>query len=243
MKVQGSLNKFFSKLRVRRSYGYSSGQSINYNKFIKKMLISIVIVIIIILLKIIDTGFTSRSIRVIENIINYDLNIKEDSKKILEYGKEIFNYPKKVVTAFNRENEIIPNEGSQLISPVKGTVYNPFGQEKKPNNVVIYNKGIEILTSDTTVLAVGSGIIEEIGEDNLIGKYVKINHGEIQSIYGYIGRIYVDKGSMVELGQPIGEIDKKYNNKYILYFELWENNAPIDPLSKISISLNNIVLR
>lgn len=55
----------------------------------------------------------------------------------------------------------------------------------------------------TPVYAVSGGKIIETGENQELGKYIKIRHEEAVSIYGNCSAIYMNKGEFVRKGQVI----------------------------------------
>ncbi len=72
----------------------------------------------------------------------------------------------------------------------------------------------------TSVYAVASGQIIETGENNALGKYIKIRHEKAISVYGKCCRIYVKEGEHVRRGQVIGSYLQNEKNKF--YYELIE---------------------
>lgn len=60
----------------------------------------------------------------------------------------------------------------------------------------------------TDVLAIGNGIILDVGDEDKdgYGKYIKIQHEGFQSTYGHFSQILLKKGDKVTYGQHIGEM-------------------------------------
>jgi len=48
------------------------------------------------------------------------------------------------------------------------------------------------------------GIVTEVAEDKIIGKYVKIAQGSLQSIYGHLSAVVVKKGELILAGDVLG---------------------------------------
>lgn len=67
-----------------------------------------------------------------------------------------------------------------------------------------FHSGIDISASYEPVYSILSGEVSAKGEDKIIGKYVKISHGNLQSIYGHLSVVLVEKGARVSSGEMLG---------------------------------------
>lgn len=65
-----------------------------------------------------------------------------------------------------------------------------------------YHYGVDLRASSDTVFSVFSGYISS-GEDNVLGKHLKVCNGENTAIYGHLSKVLHKKG-YVSVGQPIG---------------------------------------
>ena len=94
------------------------------------------------------------------------------------------------------------------------------------------------------VISVLPGTIEEIKEDEIIGKVIKVKHNDnVYSTYGCLGETTISKGDNVIAGQVIGQsgtcnINKDVKNQ--TYFELIINNNSINPNNYFGKTLNEI---
>lgn len=66
-----------------------------------------------------------------------------------------------------------------------------------------FHKGIDLSARCDPVLTVLDGTVVEIAFNPILGRYVRIDHGDLQSIYGHLSFILVDKGESISAGQPI----------------------------------------
>lgn len=234
--------KTLSRFRTRSGY-YTTGARNFYKSQLKKIIISLILVLIILLIKLIDTKGTNEAIRIVDNIVNKDFDLKEDTKKVIEYAKSITKIPNRVITTFNSNvSKDIPED---FIAPVtRGTVYRSFGNQTKGRNVKVFYKGIDILTTDRKVMAINDGIVIETGRNGILGRYIKIEHqNSIQSVYGYLEKINVTAGKKVSKGQIIGTLSEINNERNLLHLEIWENNTPVNPLNVVDMSLQSSELR
>ncbi|MCI7302592.1 MAG: M23 family metallopeptidase, partial [Clostridia bacterium] len=70
-----------------------------------------------------------------------------------------------------------------------------------------------------SVYAVGAGTISAVGENEKIGKFIKINHGdEAESIYGNCASIYVKELDRVKKGQVIATFKKEGDTEFYYSF-------------------------
>jgi murein DD-endopeptidase MepM/ murein hydrolase activator NlpD len=67
-----------------------------------------------------------------------------------------------------------------------------------------FHAGIDLFARDEPVLSILDGRVNETGDDPLLGKYVRINHGELQSIYGHLSLVLISTGDQVFAGDIIG---------------------------------------
>ena len=94
-----------------------------------------------------------------------------------------------------------------------------------------FHKGVDLVARCDAVLSVLAGIVTEIGFNPILGNYVRIGHGEFQSIYGHLSYILVCKGDIVDAKQPIavtgttGRVTGEH-----LHFSVKFRNSHINPL-------------
>ncbi|MDN3586170.1 M23 family metallopeptidase [Pedobacter aquatilis] len=67
-----------------------------------------------------------------------------------------------------------------------------------------FHSGIDLSARYEPVYSIFSGVVTQVGEDKIIGKYVKISQGDLQSIYGHLSAVVVEKGELVFAGEAVG---------------------------------------
>ncbi|WP_425446585.1 peptidoglycan DD-metalloendopeptidase family protein [Dethiothermospora halolimnae] len=226
MSIRKKFRRESKGFKVNRRHSNSEKEKNFYRQQFKKLLISIIIVLFIIIIKKFDTEPTKKIIKIVSNTLNYNMDIKEDGKKILDYGKHLSGISDKVISIFKVKEE------EEYIFPVNGKIYEKFGKEKKSNGVTVFHKGISILTQQKEVLSMDKGKVIEVGENRLIGKFVKIQHGGFEAVYGYLHRINAIESQNVDKGEKIGEI--KDEGKKILYLETRKKGKAVDPMTILS---------
>lgn len=115
---------------------------------------------------------------------------------------------------------------SGFIWPLKGKVVSYYGEIKNG----LRNTGIDIIAgSGQDVIAVKGGVVITATDaaEGSGDRIVVIEHQRgLDSWYGYVGEILVNKGSKVKQGQIIARV----GNQPILHFKVFVNDRPVDPL-------------
>ncbi len=201
---------------------------------LNRIIYVLAILILLLLLKRLNNSISSNIIEIIDNSINHKVNIKEDSKLIIDYGKKIFKLPEKALTVLNLENN------SKYIMPIEGVIYSPFGEIKYLDGSSKFNSGIDIIPSeDKEAVVIDNGVVISIEDRKSKGYYITIKHDEIISVYGYLVKTYVDVGDEVAQGTKLGSLGtNKDGNKY-LHFEIWKDEEPVDPTKYIKFNKKN----
>lgn len=74
--------------------------------------------------------------------------------------------------------------------------------------------------NETVVYAVGGGKVTAVGENEEIGKYVRITHGDrAESLYGNLKSIRVSTPANVKKGQIIGVYERKEGKDFYYSFK------------------------
>ncbi|MBA4299462.1 MAG: peptidase M23 [Cyclobacterium sp.] len=74
----------------------------------------------------------------------------------------------------------------------------PFSGETK------FHRGIDLKTKRSKVLSMLHGTVVSVGNDPLLGIFVKVQHGNYESIYGHLSQSFVKKGERVLPGTILG---------------------------------------
>ena len=164
----------------------------------------------------------------------------------MEFIDSDYNYVHDILDSsiqqVNKDSSNIINKpyNDDKIKIVK-SYYNYKSNEKEQEKSIIYYEGSYIQSSGVSysndskfdVLAVYSGEVVEVKEDNLVGNSITIKHSDDTfSIYQSITDLNVKKGDKVNAGDKlaisgVSNIDKELGNH--LYFELIVKGNNVNP--------------
>lgn len=66
------------------------------------------------------------------------------------------------------------------------------------------HQGVDLAARNDPVYSIMAGTVYKIGSHPILGRYIRIDHGVVQSIYEHLSAILVQAGQSVNAGQPIG---------------------------------------
>lgn len=118
--------------------------------------------------------------------------------------------------------------------PVEGKVLRPFGREKNPElDSWIIRHGVLFKTAvSAAVSAVGEGKVIYSGTFRSYGQVVIVDHGaSFFSIYGELGEVLKNKGTLVRAGELIGRSGELKGGGGSLYLEIRRGVEAIDPMA------------
>jgi murein DD-endopeptidase MepM/ murein hydrolase activator NlpD len=96
--------------------------------------------------------------------------------------------------------------------------------------------GMDIaVASGSHILASGSGVVAEVGEDSVYGRYVRIAHpGGYESLYAHASELLVRARQRVPAGEVIALSGSTgVSSAPHLHFEIRRNGRPVDPVTMI----------
>jgi len=138
---------------------------------------------------------------------------------------KIFGY---AIAKIKKKGDYIPS-----IMPVNGKIvkkfgkaWDPYTERWKPHN------GIDISAPyGGIVLATANGVVEKVGVNRELGKYIVINHNNTyKTIYAHLSNIKILKDNKVSRGEHIGKVGKTGKTPFpMLYYEVDMNGKAVDP--------------
>ncbi len=122
----------------------------------------------------------------------------------------------------------VPDEKVPDIWPVAGIVSQGFrlagpGDPGHP--------AIDIIAAgNDMVVSSARGIVVASGWDRDLGKFVKVDHGTYQTVYGHLSRTFVQTGDHLSKGSSLGIVGSTGNSRGPhLHYEVFHKGQPINP--------------
>lgn len=180
--------------------------------------------------------------KMLDNEVQYVLKTQTDfgmTEKVEPFISKYFdvNFLKRVQTTMTKPADPL----LYMMRPVDGQIISKFGWQKDAAHPNVLNEGISIETTPGTSIRAGApGKVKLITDSMNYGKTIIIEHGkDIETLYGYLGEVLVNKDELVSQGQVIARAGKTGKDKTLFYFEIREKGNPIDPLTRIKGDFSN----
>lgn len=127
----------------------------------------------------------------------------------------------------------------KIVTPVAATTTSSFGWRENPiEGGQQFHHGVDLgVPLGTDVLAFAAGTVEYIGENDIYGLYLQIDHGNgVKSFYAHCSKLCVRQGRTVEAGEKVAESGETGNaTGPHLHLELKRNGIFLNPLQYLSI--------
>jgi stage IV sporulation protein FA len=136
-----------------------------------------------------------------------------------------------LVPALKRETseaEKVHAAADHYVTPVSGTIVEPFGSVRS-------GAGVVMRADAHTVSAMDAGLVLFAGETAESGKTVVIRHADgVETVYGLLGEIHVKADDWVEAGQMIGLVRPSVSGG-LVYFAVKKGKSFVDPADVVAL--------
>jgi len=103
-----------------------------------------------------------------------------------------------------------------------------------------FHKGIDLRARSDTVFAVLSGKVMAANYDPLLGFYIRLAHGDFQTLYGHLSQVFVLAGDSVRACNALGVSGASgAATGEHLHFAVTYRRSAIDPLKFLILLINN----
>lgn len=165
---------------------------------------------------------TNRLLEIVKTSINYEYHIRDDSLRIYNRAKNMFNSSLESIPVFNT--------GEKLPPPVNGAVIRAFDVKLDTEDGLVNNGGIEIkLENNMEPISVIDGRVTNLEKRDSKGYFLSIEEGNIKIIYGYLQDTYLKEGDLVKKNDTIGKVGVNKDGSKYLRIELYVNGELVDP--------------
>lgn len=120
--------------------------------------------------------------------------------------------------------------------PAAGAIVRSF-ERGDPARGVEGHPGVDIAGAEgSKVVAAAEGLVDFVGEDEVLGKYVEIRHGQDWlTIYAHCASINVGPGHRVRAGEQVAKMGRTGQAlSPQLHFQVWRQGVAVDPRQHIS---------
>jgi len=203
------------------------------DKFLYQTFIAIAILSIVLFINTINFGITKIITRNIKNALNWEIEFGSIDKVINAFKT---SKPDIDIDDLTVVSEATNMNITEFILPLEGEITSLYGERIHPVfNTVKQHNGIDIDGNyGDEIKSSIDGTVVEIGEDNELGKYVRINKGVYDTLYAHCSKISVKEGQKVKQGDKIAEVgDTGYSSAPHLHFEIRVEGKAINPLEMI----------
>lgn len=122
---------------------------------------------------------------------------------------------------------------AQVYLPISALhVTSPYGLRVHPiTGLQDFHSGVDLAANHSVIYAVLAGRVISCASNPFLGNFIRIAHGEIQSIYGHLSTILIRQGTCVKAGEVIGISGSTgRSTAEHLHFSVRYQNQPIHPL-------------
>lgn len=121
----------------------------------------------------------------------------------------------------------------QTVDPVQGVESSGFGWREHPiEGGEKFHYGVDLaVDTGTTVQAFAAGKVDYIGESDIYGQYLQLDHGNgIKSFYAHCSKLCVQQGQTIAVGEKVAESGATGDvTGPHLHFELKRNGVRLNP--------------
>ncbi len=122
---------------------------------------------------------------------------------------------------------------SETVDPVLGVKTSDFGWRMHPiEEEEKFHYGVDLAVEmGTTVAAFAAGTVDYIGESDVYGQYLQLDHGNgVKSFYAHCSKLCVQQGQVVAMGEKVAESGEtgKVTGPH-LHFELKRDGVRLNP--------------
>ena len=167
-----------------------------------------------------------------DDISQNDASTEENNNEItqLAVGGADETHPEEEKSQEEQDIDYVKQNVS-IIWPIKGVITSGFGNRTPTEIVTANHKGLDIAgnTGDNIVSAM-DGTVIQYSEEGDYGKHLRIQNGEVLTLYAHCSELLVQEGSTVKQGDVIAKVGQtgRATGPH-LHFEIRRNDRFINP--------------
>lgn len=133
-------------------------------------------------------------------------------------------------TQMEQDAEFI-KQNCNIIKPIEGRITSPFGDREATEIISAFHQGVDIgATTGTVIHAAMEGTVVAASYAGDYGNHIKIQNGEILTVYAHCSELNVNVGDYITQGQEIGKVGAtgKVTGAH-LHFEIRRDGRYVNP--------------
>lgn len=147
----------------------------------------------------------------IQNSENIEENSTEITNEVENISEEAVGGAEEVAVIEEKSQEEIDIEyvkqNANIIWPLKGVITSRFGKRTPTEIVTANHYGIDIAGNiGDDIICATDGIVTISSGEGDYGKHIKVENGEIATLYAHCSKLLVNEGDTVKQGDKIAEV-------------------------------------
>jgi murein DD-endopeptidase MepM/ murein hydrolase activator NlpD len=127
---------------------------------------------------------------------------------------------------------IHPLNGTPNLWPIDGRLLSGFGQRNDPfGDEGEFHKGVDLgAPTGTPVHVTADGVVTFADRQSGYGLVVVVNHGNVDTLYAHLSKMYVHSGQEIRRGELVGAVGTTGRvTAPHLHYEVHQNGRPVNP--------------
>lgn len=129
------------------------------------------------------------------------------------------------------------SQNYNIIKPVEGRITSEFGSREETEIISAFHQGVDIgASTGTAIHAAMEGTVVASSYAGDYGNHIKVQNGEVLTVYAHCSELGVNVGDYVTQGQEIGKVGAtgKVTGAH-LHFEIRRDGRYVDPKMILSL--------
>jgi murein DD-endopeptidase MepM/ murein hydrolase activator NlpD len=211
---------YYKSLRKNFNTGYTSSQRKRSNgigeyllkRLPRDLIGALSLIFVIMLCKLVVTPQTQTVYNYSKSVVNksYDYKsvfVQVKNLNVVKVEDKVTDWMETLKSKVSGEKTLKDKIKEEFIIPVQGQITSPYGYRIDPiDKKRSFHEGIDIDAKEgTEVKCPYDGKVKDCGQDNELGNYIVIDHGDgIETKYGHLKEIKVKKGDATKKSSVIG---------------------------------------
>ena len=159
-----------------------------------------------------------------------DNDTNQNSEQLAVGGADETQQPEEEKSQEEKDIEYVKQNVS-IIWPIKGVITSRFGNRTPTEIVTANHKGLDIAGNmGDNIVSAMEGTVVQYSEEGDYGKHLRIQNGEVLTLYAHCSELLVQEGSTVKQGDVIAKVGAtgRATGPH-LHFEIRRNDRFINP--------------